>query len=300
MQSFTARPLSKQTENPFSNPYLLATLIIPHLETYLAAHSETGLLLLEYPPDHLSTVLAIQRLVGMDLMKVAQVVDPGPELLSFTHIRGSPIHFGHVSPPLDPSKPDPTRQADSLPFTQANFLLTSNATEGEIEDFIDTISRILVQISSLYSPRPRSESLKSPSNRTFGSNTAFSVGPVPARASDSRHFIIPRGPPSPAHSDRSQLTGETRANTPPSSSRAHFPISSRKAASPRGRETALYSEDRSMHEHQRQESVQSLEGFDFQDLGVELDMEEKRLMPIFMGREKRVSSQKALKFLGLA
>lgn len=29
-------------------------------------------------------------------------------------------------------------------------------------------------------------------------------------------------------------------------------------------------------------------------------MEEKRLMPIFMGQEKRVSSHKALKFLGLA
>ena len=49
----------------------------------------------------------------------------------------------------------------------------------------------------------------------------------------------------------------------------------------------------------------SMEEPDYEDLGVELDMEEKRLMPIFMGREKRISSssqnsQKAMKFLGLA
>lgn len=36
------------------------------------------------------------------------------------------------------------------------------------------------------------------------------------------------------------------------------------------------------------------------DLDFELEMEEKRLMPSFMRREKRVGSHKALKFLGLA
>ena len=59
-------------------------------------------------------------------------------------------------------------------------------------------------------------------------------------------------------------------------------------------------DDRPSHDHQRQESVQTFGESEFEKLGVELDMEEKRLMPIFMQREKRLSSQKALKFLGLA
>ncbi|CRK16492.1 hypothetical protein BN1708_011781 [Verticillium longisporum] len=41
MQAFTAQPLANQThENPFTNPYLLATLIVPHLEPYFVIHNE--------------------------------------------------------------------------------------------------------------------------------------------------------------------------------------------------------------------------------------------------------------------
>lgn len=311
MQSFTAQPLAKQTENPFSSPYLLATHIIPHLETYLAAHSETGLLLLEYPPDHLSTVLAIQRLVGVDLMKIAQIVDSGPGPMPFAHIRGSPIHSGHLSPPTGSPNLSSTCQADSLPLTHANFLLTSSATEDEIENFIGTVSKILVEISHLYAPRPKSEAPNSPLKNTFGSNRSFSTASVSVAAPTLRHSSLPRSPtpvshhsstprssPSPTRSDRSQLTGETRGNTPLSSSQAHFVVSSQKGASPRSE--AAYWVRRPTFEHQRQASVQTYDGPEFEDLGVELDLEEKRLMPSFMGREKRVSSQKALKFLGLA
>ncbi len=93
MQAFTAQRLTHQSnENPFTNSYLLATLIMPHLETYLAAHSEVRFLLLEYPPEHLSTILALQKLVGVDIMKVAQIVDShAKEPLPFTHVRGASI-----------------------------------------------------------------------------------------------------------------------------------------------------------------------------------------------------------------
>ncbi|KAG7106378.1 hypothetical protein HYQ44_013974 [Verticillium longisporum] len=41
MQAFTAQPLANQThENPFTSPYLLATLIVPHLEPYFVIHNE--------------------------------------------------------------------------------------------------------------------------------------------------------------------------------------------------------------------------------------------------------------------
>lgn len=99
MQSFTAQPLANQTQdNPFTNNMLLATLIIPHLETYLAAHGEIRFLLLEYPAEHLSTVLAMQRLIGVDLFKVAGIVDAeSGEPTSFSRLR-SPSASTHSLP----------------------------------------------------------------------------------------------------------------------------------------------------------------------------------------------------------
>lgn len=300
MQSFTARPLAKQTENPFNSPYLLATLVIPHLETYLAAHSSTRLLLLEYPPDHLSTVLAIQRLVGLDLVKVAQIVDSAsPKPLPFEHVRGSPIHAGHLSPPKAPaSPPSPPRQAeDSLPFTKANFLLTSSASEPEIADFVDTVSKILAEISPLYNPRPSTGSKRSKVSRSSGTYSPFprsTASPTPSVSPSAR---APRCPPSPARSDRSQLAGETRGNTP-SSARSHFALSQK--GSPPGafarRDTVV-----SRASTPRDCAVEvDEEEEELSDLDFELEMEEKRLMPSFIKRERKIGSHKALKFLGLA
>lgn len=313
MQSFTARPLAKQTENPFNSPYLLATLVIPHLETYLAAHSSTRLLLLEYPPDHLSTVLAIQRLVGLDLVKIAQIVDSAaPQPIPFAHVRGSPIHAGHLSPPPVPAGlPSPPRQAeDSLPFTEANFLLTSTASEREIVDFVDTFSKILAEISPLYNPRPSTGSKRSKASMSSGTGTyspfpRSTTSPTSPTAPVSPRATTPlsRSPSSPARSDRSQLTGETRGNTP-SSARSHL-ASSRRGSPPRSslRDTVLSRKEtfsRASTPRNCAVEVEDEDEEELSDLDYELEMEEKRLMPSFMMRERRVGSHKALKFLGLA
>ncbi|KAI0131288.1 hypothetical protein F4814DRAFT_457160 [Daldinia grandis] len=169
MQAFTAQPLANQTQdNPFSNPLLLATLIIPHLETYMAAHSATRFLLLEYPPEHLATVLALQRLVGVDLLKVAGILqaestapqpypgfkvpprtaahqrtDPGPGILRITTRSGATL----LAPTTRSS-----RQRETPSFAKANFLLTSSANESEIATLISTIWKILIDISPFYIP----------------------------------------------------------------------------------------------------------------------------------------------------
>ncbi|KAI8963360.1 hypothetical protein F5Y11DRAFT_149612 [Daldinia sp. FL1419] len=172
MQAFTAQPLANQTQdNPFSNPLLLATLIIPHLETYMAAHSGTRFLLLEYPPEHLSTVLSLQRLVGVDLLKVAGILfsgdtspqpypgfkipprtttthqrtDSGPGILRSTTRSGATL--------LAPSRSKKHGSAGETPsFAKANFLLTSSANESEIATLISTIWKILIDISPFYIP----------------------------------------------------------------------------------------------------------------------------------------------------
>ncbi|SPO03947.1 uncharacterized protein DNG_06630 [Cephalotrichum gorgonifer] len=313
MQSFTAQPLAKQTrENPFASPYLLATLVIPHLETYLAAHPGVRLLLLEYPAEHLPTVLAIQRLVGVDLMKVAQVVDPDSSAspLPFTHIRGSPIRSGYISPSPPPlGFPAPPSGLGSVPVTQANFLLVSTATEAEVADFVSAVSGVLAGISPAYSQRPPSSESWTSQGRSCHSgsrsHSSPNMSPPPSRRK------IHRDPPSPAHSDRSRLTGETRGVTPPPASYYIIP-SKKEGLSPAGspwRENVPSPEASHLvmpslsSEAKSETSVLDfdIEEGEMSDLDMELDMEEKRLMPIFMRTgESPIGSQKALKFLGLA
>ncbi|KAI1084417.1 hypothetical protein F5B20DRAFT_295810 [Whalleya microplaca] len=166
MQSFTAQPLANQTQdNPFSNPLLLATLIIPHLETYMAAHSATRFLLLEYPPEHLTTVLALQRLVGLDLLKVAGILDSeANEPKPYTGFKAQPwtspmsAHSNFKLSTMEEKAratllaPKGLKSTPTPSFSRANFLLTSSATESEIASLISTIWKILVDVSPFYVP----------------------------------------------------------------------------------------------------------------------------------------------------
>ncbi|KAI2632386.1 hypothetical protein GGR54DRAFT_32797 [Hypoxylon sp. NC1633] len=168
MQAFTSQPLANQTQdNPFSNPLLLATLIIPHLETYMAAHSATRFLLLEYPPEHLTTVLALQRLVGVDLLKVAGILDSepseakprsgskGPSRINTqnTHAKSkSRISTSSTRTNATLLTPNGVKQVESPSFSKANFLLTSSANESDIATLISTIWKILIDISTFYIP----------------------------------------------------------------------------------------------------------------------------------------------------
>ncbi|KAI8634111.1 hypothetical protein F5Y19DRAFT_470282 [Xylariaceae sp. FL1651] len=175
MQAFTAQPLANQAQdNPFSDPLLLATLILPHLETYMAAHSATRFLLLEYPAEHLSTILALQRLVGVDLLKVAGIIDaeanepksyggvkqltsPASVHSARSSISDTSIVSQQASPTLltpNGPKSGPTEWTTAPPasFSRANFILTSTATESEIETLISTIRKALINISTFYIP----------------------------------------------------------------------------------------------------------------------------------------------------
>ncbi|XDG02989.1 hypothetical protein ABKA04_002604 [Annulohypoxylon sp. FPYF3050] len=167
MQAFTSQPLANQTQdNPFTNPLLLATLIIPHLETYMATHSATRFLLLEYPPEHLATVLSLQRLVGSDLLRVAGILyseDAEPKLNSGvkiptrrnTHLRmNSKSRLSTISTRTGATLHTPIemKQTESPSFSKANWLLPSTASESEIATLISTIWQILIDISTFYIP----------------------------------------------------------------------------------------------------------------------------------------------------
>ncbi|KAI1780476.1 hypothetical protein F4818DRAFT_6994 [Hypoxylon cercidicola] len=169
MQAFTSQPLANQTQdNPFTNPLLLATLIIPHLETYLAAHSATRFLLLEYPPEHLSTVLSLQRLVGVDLLRVAGVLDaeidepkpspaakapPRTHAHTRTNSKTGILSVSGTKSGATLLSPTGSKQGETPPpFSKANYILTSSANESEIARLISAIWKILIDVSSFYIP----------------------------------------------------------------------------------------------------------------------------------------------------
>src|SRR3569833_404164 len=152
MQTYTAQPLANQTQdNPFTNPLLLATLIIPHLETYLASTPDVRFLLLEYPAEHLATVLALKKLVGADMVKVAGVVDgsSGAAAPFFAAARRTALH---TTPQPSIQGLDSLAACKDLTFAKAYLLLTSSASDAEVATFVSTIRNILADISHFYVP----------------------------------------------------------------------------------------------------------------------------------------------------
>lgn len=183
MQSFTTQSLANQLqENPVDSPHLLACLIVPHLASYLSVNASTRFLILEYPADHLATVVALQNLIGVDILKIAGIID-SEAASAYNTEPSSPVsaHFGSrlsvgsatstsaaqlarsldaislpgspFAPPLlSPFGAGPTlAQRRRLSFSKANYVLTNTATEAEIVNFISIIWKTLIQADPFYS-----------------------------------------------------------------------------------------------------------------------------------------------------
>lgn len=332
MQSFTRDPLTDSSDNnPFDNPLILATLIIPHLETYLAAHPSVRFLLLEYPPEHLATVVALQSLMGMDLLKIAGIMDtdgPGSDACSpldiehgsqnATPVTSKTLKNTPVTPPSFPSQ-----QTNRLPFSKANYLLTCSATDSEIGTFISTIWKTLIDMSPFYIPdyNPSSNGAGTrPGTSRSTKNTIASAAellppppPLPPLVSKyasayNARAKRPESPPvSPNDGDDSGPTTPRAHNStlsPPSASRSGSPARSLKSmrsgvARSLGRSTAARSinGNGSVRSHATSSYTVSVVGD-----GEFYDDEERRLMPMFAGptEVRKGNSRKALKWLGLA
>lgn len=288
MQAFTAQPLTSQTsDNPFNNPYLLATLIIPHLETYLALHSEVRYLLLEYPPEHLSTILALQKLVGVDLMKVAQIVDSNSgDLGAFKHIRG-----GSIDRASEKSGPLGKPAGSDVIVSKANFLLTSSANEAEIATFVATVRNMLIDVSQFYTPEEPPAPAKKPSLQKAkpaplaGNFSAFPKTNGLQSPTTPKYGYMPPPLASPVSSTRPNSIAETVRTF---KSRATAKTKRTKSTKQRRPPT--------------QDGAESIMTYDPAE-DSDYDFEERRLMPMFLlkpSRMQKPNSRKALKFLGLA
>ncbi|KAL8398378.1 hypothetical protein RB596_005778 [Gaeumannomyces avenae] len=205
MQTFlVAHPNS----NVFANPMHIATLLIPQLEMYLAAHTDVRFILIEYPAEHLATVLALQRLAGPDVVKVAGVVtsltdgksptEPSSPTTTAHHQNHPPVSLtnsklSHSRTASLKAMQAPASVAERLKFSQANFSLVAGATDAEIATFITAIWKALIDTSPLYIP----EQLSSPPRinstwATGGGASAYNIGSSPLG-----HQGGPSGLPSP-------------------------------------------------------------------------------------------------------
>jgi hypothetical protein len=226
MQAFTAQPLTKQTQsNPFADRALLAALIIPHLETYLETHPDVRFLLIEYPSEHLPTVLALQTLIGTEMMKVVGIINsdassptqslalpdanrrPSEGFRSLNR-RGSSTSGTFVGP---------------CSFSKANFLLASSATGFETAAFVAAIRESLISISDYYIPeRPlyKPPASQSPPRKKYPSLTASTKSsPSQKEASHiSGSMLIITPPSSPTESSPSAQPQSNSRSIPPRSS----------------------------------------------------------------------------------
>ncbi|RYO80258.1 hypothetical protein DL766_007828 [Monosporascus sp. MC13-8B] len=330
IRALSTQSSSNQALNsPFANPCLLATLVIPFLETYMAVHSKTQFLLLEYPPEHLGTVLAMQQLIGGDLLKVAGILDdsagelrPGP-----SGVEAQKRHAAATAPGarlLDSG----TAPRTTPSFSKADFLLTSSATESEIATLILAVWKILVDRSPSYipdgAPWTSATAPDSPQKPDHGSE----IGPLarsPLIESGIRYeplgsaavtmgFQRPssttashgRGRPEPpASHPRPRVP---RAPSPPKSSRSPIvgTIKNSQRAKLRsvlGRELDMEDGSAVARPNPASSSCDPFEDDqDDDDDDGHFAAEERKYMPLFMRKRetRRGNSSKAMKFLGLS
>ncbi len=221
MQAFTAQPLTKQTQsNPFADRALLAALIIPHLETYLATHLDVRFLLIEYPSEHLPTVIALQTLIGTEMMKVVGIINSDNS--SALHSRPVPSTDRRPSEGFRSLNRRGSRTSGAFvgpcSFSKGNFLLDSSATRFETAAFVAAIRESLISISdfyipdrALYKPRTSSTFPKKP-YPSLTITTKPATPPSPPRT-QKEHLPLPMTPPSSPSTPHHQPS--TTPSTPP-------------------------------------------------------------------------------------
>lgn len=209
MQSSNTRLLTSLAANTLiDSPYALACLLIPHLDTYLAINTATRFLLLSYPPEHLATVISLQKLIGADTFKVlgilntSDISDPSsstpsstsssrsPSIVSIERLIGAstPSLASPVSPYSNNNnninidfvsrrRPIRASRRRRMSFSRADYLLSSSTTQSETGHLLSTIRQLLVDTDpAFYSPTP--SLTPTPTLRKSAYISKFTGGPV--------------------------------------------------------------------------------------------------------------------------
>ncbi|KAL3427587.1 gastric mucin-like protein [Phlyctema vagabunda] len=170
LDSFTAHHVSSL--DPTSDPALLAALIVPHIESYLATNY-TRFLIIHYSNPQLPVILALQALLGSTLFKIAGIfhrlpsdtLQPG---FGFPpSLEASPIH-SKFSTGTQPIRPNSTAKRERI-LTEykyrpngscvgADYVLSTAPTASEFTRFISSIREVLIEKDGFYKPNLEQES----------------------------------------------------------------------------------------------------------------------------------------------
>ena len=340
MQTYSSVPSSMQGNfNPLSCPEVLATCLVPQIEAYLATNTGTRLLVLHYSSSHLAIVMALRKLLGQDVLKIAGIMDslssdppsivsrprtPNASPLSnYATKRPAAAHScdtsqrcnsiaSHISSLNSSTNHQPMISESGVSFSKANYLLPSAATDVEITTFLSGIWTSLMGKSTFYTPEPEPiptivekpplPPIPGPSTFTNGRERDGSHPPVSFRQRNSSQ---------PRESKIARLTGNSGIiSTPPRTPTGHKSSSHKHAASIASTVQTTNSE-RVRREDARVEK--EWENFYIGDEDSEDDDYDRMVMGRMMAKivpearkifpeEKapKRSTKKALKWLGLA
>lgn len=183
LQAASSQPLALGAhDSPSIDTTLLATLIIPCLEIYLATHTNVRFLLLEYPAEHLPTALALQDLIGHDIFKVSGIVkgeDPEPVMSpGQENANGGPSVSKRRAARRARRKRSSSASQQAALFSQADFVLTSSATDTEVATFVSMIWKVLITVSEFYAPDHKTRKVASrPTLESHHASTSSSTSP---------------------------------------------------------------------------------------------------------------------------
>ncbi|TQS36720.1 hypothetical protein Golomagni_02821 [Golovinomyces magnicellulatus] len=178
LQNINDPTIIQQTFDPFSEPLILANLIIPQLESYFASNSSTQLLVLQFSSIHIPIIYALRDLLGNNLLKIAGIYSPpmsvstmfppSPVSPNTASTRTTVIHsmkFGHTCTHTissnNSSKPSSISTISKIEadgdFSGFDYKLSSSASDDEIIRFVSGIRQSLIEISNFYVPEPEPE-----------------------------------------------------------------------------------------------------------------------------------------------
>ncbi len=169
------------TTSQLSDPTILAALLVPEIEAFLATNISTGVLILHFPFTYLDVVFELCKLLRPDLFKIAGTLDSlapdAPSTSRPTSKHPSNSLSNDAVATRNNIRPKYLKKSESqsdflftlkqpitfinlqpktgvTSFAKADFVLSSIATGVEITDFLAGICRALIESSSFYTPEP--------------------------------------------------------------------------------------------------------------------------------------------------
>ncbi|KAI6360274.1 hypothetical protein MCOR25_006774 [Pyricularia grisea] len=294
--------LDHTQDDPLGSPMVLAALIIPHLDMYLAAHPDVRFMILEYPTSHFPTVLALQKLMGDHIVQVAGIV---PEQKS-PRRRGSTRSIRAAAPTLQSF----TTANQTITLSgHSDITLAATAKEDEIAAFVSDIWSTLIEVSDFYTidhmPGKTSKKEAQPVSFNRSEPPSGALPRLPTSSTGTQTIPAPQSPresamPSTSTRRRNRSRHRSPSPTPSTKSRAFSIASFRTTKTGKSKATRRITMGTMATTGGGAESI-----LDFYDPAEEsdYDLEERRLMPLYMTRgqvPRKANTRKALKWLGLA